>query len=67
MTEYLVLGNPVSGWTTLATSILFFSGINMLGLGVMGAYIARIFDEVKQRPLYVVRHDSGTPTTKVAS
>ena len=67
VTEYLVLGNPVSGWTTLATSILFFSGINMLGLGVMGAYIARIFDEVKQRPLYVVRHDSGTPTTKVTS
>lgn len=65
--EYLLIGNPVSGWVTLATSILFFSGINLLGLGLLGAYVARIFDEVKQRPLYVVRHDSGAPITKASS
>ena len=57
--EFVFVGNPVSGWVTLATSILFFSGINLLGLGVLGTYVARIFDEVKQRPLYVVKHDSG--------
>ena len=62
VTEYMLLGNSVSGWTTLATSILFFAGINMLGLGIIGAYIARIFDEVKQRPLYVVQHDSQCQT-----
>lgn len=57
--EYVFVGNPVSGWVTLATSILFFSGINLLGLGVLGVYVARIFDEVKQRPLYLISHDSA--------
>lgn len=60
--EYVLIGNPVSGWVTLATSILFFSGVNLFGMGLLGTYIGRIFDEVKQRPLYVIRHDSGQPT-----
>ena len=44
--EYLLLGNPVSGWTTIVTAVLFFAGINLISLGV-GEYVARIFDEVK--------------------
>jgi len=63
--EYLVIGNVVSGWTTIVTAMLFLSGINLLGLGVIGAYVGRIFDEVKQRPLYLVRDDIGTGMSKV--
>lgn len=57
--DYLVSGNGVSGWTTIVTAVLFFSGINLISLGVVGEYVARIFDEVKGRPLYVVRQRQG--------
>ena len=57
--EYLVDGNPVSGWTTVVTAMFFFAGVNMIAFGTLGAYIARIFDEAKQRPLYVVRRSVG--------
>ena len=65
--EYMLVGNGVSGWTTIVTAMLFFSGINLLGLGVIGAYIGRIFDEVKQRPLYLVRKNTGIGMNKVSS
>lgn len=61
--EYLLLGNPVSGWTTIVTAVLFFAGINLISLGVVGEYVARIFDEVKGLPLYVVRRRQGRPAS----
>ena len=57
--EYLVVGNHISGWTTIVTAMLFLSGVNLLGLGMLGAYLGRVFDEVKQRPLYLIREDIG--------
>lgn len=51
----LLFNNPVPGYASIMVAILFFSGINMLSLGVVGEYIARIFIETKQRPLYIVR------------
>ena len=57
--EYLMFLNPVSGWPTIVTILLFFSGINLISLGIVGEYIGRIFDEVKGRPLYIVRQMSG--------
>jgi polyisoprenyl-phosphate glycosyltransferase len=51
----LVYGIPLQGWTSTVVLILFMGGINLLTLGVMGEYLARIFDEVKGRPLYVIR------------
>jgi glycosyltransferase involved in cell wall biosynthesis len=56
--DYFLNGHDVSGWTTIVTGMFFFSGINLMALGTIGAYIARIFDEVKQRPLYVVKQNS---------
>jgi glycosyltransferase involved in cell wall biosynthesis len=45
----------VSGWTMLMVVMLFLGGVQMLSLGVMGSYIGRIYHEVQQRPLYIVR------------
>lgn len=45
----------VSGWTMLMVAMLFLGGLQMLSLGVMGSYIGRIYSEVQQRPLYIVR------------
>jgi glycosyltransferase involved in cell wall biosynthesis len=57
--QYLLYGNETSGWTTIVTALLFFSGVNLISLGVMGEYVARIFDEVKGRPLYVTGRRQG--------
>jgi glycosyltransferase involved in cell wall biosynthesis len=59
--EYLLFANPVNGWPTIVTILLFFSGINLISLGIVGEYIAGIFDEVKGRPLYLVRQTQGRP------
>jgi dolichol-phosphate mannosyltransferase len=50
---------PATGFTKIAMSILFLSGVQLIFLGVIGLYIGRIFDEVKQRPLFVVRQLIG--------
>lgn len=51
----LLHGNPVPGYPSLIALILFFGGLNMFGIGILGEYVSRIFIETKQRPLYVVR------------
>lgn len=43
------------GWTSLMVAITFFSGVQLLSLGVIGEYIARIYDESKNRPLFIIR------------
>jgi hypothetical protein len=47
-------GVAVSGWASLTIVILFFGSANLLGVGVLGAYLAQIFDEIKRRPEYIV-------------
>jgi glycosyltransferase involved in cell wall biosynthesis len=44
-----------AGWASLMVAISFFSGIQLLGLGIIGQYIARIYDESKSRPIYIVK------------
>jgi glycosyltransferase involved in cell wall biosynthesis len=56
---HLLYGDPVQGYTTLITVVLFFAGINLVSLGVVGEYVGRIFDEVKNRPVYLVRRQQG--------
>jgi glycosyltransferase involved in cell wall biosynthesis len=47
-----------TGFTTLVTLVLFLGGIQLIGIGVLGEYLGRIYDEVKQRPLYLIKHRS---------
>jgi glycosyltransferase involved in cell wall biosynthesis len=54
----LAFGDPVAGWPSLVCIVLFTSGVQMLCLGVMGQYIARMYVEMKDRPLYLVREHS---------
>jgi len=49
----------VPGWWTLALSVTFLGGMQLFILGVMGTYLGRMFDEVKHRPLYIVREVDG--------
>jgi glycosyltransferase involved in cell wall biosynthesis len=55
----LIFGNNVPGYASLMVFILFFNGLNMMGLGVLGEYLARTFVESKQRPLYLIRQKTG--------
>ncbi|MCX5589848.1 glycosyltransferase family 2 protein [Alcaligenes endophyticus] len=57
--KYFVYGEQVRGWVSLITVVLFFSGVNLMSLGIVGEYIASIFVEVKDRPLYLVRQRTG--------
>ena len=57
--EYFVYGNNVPGWATLVTSMMLFSGVQLLSIGILGEYVGRIFDEVKQRPVYLIGSEAG--------
>jgi glycosyltransferase involved in cell wall biosynthesis len=57
--EHFIYGSDVPGWATLVTGMMFFSGVQLLSIGILGEYVGRIFDEVKQRPVYVVGSETG--------
>ena len=57
--EYFLFHNNFPGWATLATGLAFSIGVQLLSVGILGEYIGRIFDEVKQRPVYIIGQALG--------
>ena len=55
----LTVGLNPPGFATLVVAIFFLAGMQLITIGVIGEYVGRIFEEVKRRPLYVVRRTSG--------
>ncbi len=58
----LFSGETPEGWTSVFVAVAFLSGVQLVALGILGAYVSRIFEEVKARPLYVIASDSARPT-----
>ena len=52
--DRLFFNESVPGWPTMVASMMFFAGVQLLFIGILGEYLARIYDEVKGRPSYIV-------------
>jgi len=56
---FFLYGNPIKGAVTIIVAIVFFGGVNMLALSIIGKYIQVIVEETKNRPTYIVEEMEG--------
>jgi polyisoprenyl-phosphate glycosyltransferase len=56
---HFLLKTTIQGWTSVMIVLLFIGGVQLVVIGVLGEYVGRIFEEVKQRPLYIVESEDG--------
>lgn len=59
VTKTLIFGADLPGYPTIVVAIMFFGGVQLLSIGILGEYIARIFTEVKKRPQYILEQTYG--------
>ena len=64
--DHFLHGSDVAGWPTIVAGLMFFSGVQLISIGILGEYVGRIFDEVKQRPIYLVGSEAGHATFDAA-
>ena len=57
--DTLAFGNPVRGYTSVLVSILFLGGIQLIGIGVLGEYVGRIYTETKSRPRFLMKNNQS--------
>jgi hypothetical protein len=55
-----IAGKAIQGWASTLIPILFFSGLNMLVLGIIGEYVGKIYQEVKRRPRFIIEKQIDT-------
>ena len=65
LTSTLIFGRDLPGFPTLIISVMFFAGVQLISLGVIGEYLSRIYQEVKGRPAYLVEDRAGAPVTAI--
>jgi len=61
----LIFGDPVAGWASTMSVILFLGGIQMMCMGIMGKYIAKTYSESKKRPHYIIAESNAEDVDKV--
>ena len=61
----LLFGDPVAGWASTACIITFIGGIQLLCLGIMGKYLATVYQEVKKRPHFIISETNGDKAKKI--
>jgi len=65
--EYFITGIAVPGYATIVVGMMFFSGIQLLSIGILAEYVGRIYEEVKQRPNYLVEQRTGQGLVKTTT
>ena len=51
----LIFGDPTNGWPSMACIIIFMGGIQLFCVGILGQYLSKVYLEVKNRPIYIVK------------
>jgi glycosyltransferase involved in cell wall biosynthesis len=57
--DYFLFGVDTPGYATIVVGMMFFSGIQLISIGILAEYVGRIYEEVKQRPTYLLRSKTG--------